>query len=75
MDILLIINRDISDKLCRHLVETKKLSPPLRPPPLQSSISMASLQDNGKLGQSNNVCSKGKRNADSRMHEWGNNPL
>ena len=53
---LFIINRDISGKLCRHLVETKKPSPP----PLQSSISMASSQDNDKLGKSINGCSKDK---------------
>ena len=58
---LLIINRDNSDKLCRHLVETKKPSPPPRPPPLQSPISMASLQGNGKLGKSNTVYSKGTK--------------
>ena len=57
---LLIINRDICDKLCRHLVETEKLSPPPRPPPLQSSISMASSQDNGKIGKRINGCSKEK---------------
>ena len=40
---LLIINIDTSDKLCRHLVGIERPSPPPRPPPLQSSISMASL--------------------------------
>ena len=72
---LLIMNKDNSDKLCRHLVKTEKLSPPPRPPPLQSSISMASSQGNAKLGKSNNVCSKGQRDVDSSMYEWGNNPL
>ena len=38
---LLIINEDISDKICRHLVETEKSSPPPGPPPLQSFVSMA----------------------------------
>ena len=51
---LLIINRDNSDKLYRHLVETEKQSPP----PLQSSFSMTSLQDNGNLRKRKNVCSK-----------------
>ena len=58
---LLIINIDNSDKLYRHLVEMEKPIPPPRPPPLQSSISMESLQGNGKLGKSNNVCSKGTK--------------
>ena len=57
---LLIINKDTSDKICRHLVEIDRLSSPLEPPPLQSSISMASSQDNGKLGKSINGCSKDK---------------
>ena len=72
---LLIINKDISEKLCPHLVETEKLSPPPRPPPLQSSISMESSQDNDKLGNNINGCSKGQRDADSSMYKWGNNPL
>ena len=72
---LLIMNKDNSEKLYRILVETKKLSPPPGPPPLQSSISMASLQYNVKLGKSSNVCSKGKRDAYSKMYEWRNNPL
>ena len=37
------MNRDHSDKICRHLIEMEKLSPSPEPPPLQSSISMASL--------------------------------
>ena len=53
---ILIINIDTSDKLCQHLVEIKRLSPPLGPPPIPSSISMASSQDNGNLGKSKNVC-------------------
>ena len=61
---LLIINRDNSDKLCQHLIETEKPSPPPRPPPLESSISMESLQGNGKLGKRSNVCSKAQRDAD-----------
>ena len=69
------MNIDNNDKLCRHLVETDKLSPPPGPPPLQSSISMASSQDNGKLGKSINGCSKGQRDATSSMYEWGTNPL
>ena len=64
---ILIINIDISDKLCQHLVETKKLSPPPGPPPLQFSISMESLQGNGNLGKSRNVCSKGQRDAKSSI--------
>ena len=59
----------------QHLVEIERPSPPLGPPPLQSSISMASSQDNGKLGKSINGFSKGKRDADSSMYEWGTNPL
>ena len=55
-----VILRDISDKLCRHLVEIKRPSCPPRSPPLQSSISMASSQDNGKLGKSINGFSKDK---------------
>ena len=66
---LLIINIDNSDKLYWHLVEMEKLSPPPGPPPLQSSISMASLQSNGKLGKRNNVCSKGQRDADLSIDE------
>ena len=72
---LLIMNIDNSGKLCWHLVEMEKLSPPPGPPPLQSYISMEILQSNNKLGKSNNVCSKGQRDADSSMYEWGNNPL
>ena len=72
---LLIMNIDNSDKLYRHLVEKEKPSPPPGPPPLQSSISIASLQNNGKLGKSSDVCSKGQRDADSSMYEWGNNEL
>ena len=60
MNILLIINIDIRAKLCRYLVERNKLSPSPRPLPLQSSISMISSQDNGKLGKSINSCSKDK---------------
>ena len=66
---LLIMNRDNSEKLYRHLVEMEKLIPLPRPPPLQSSISMESLQSNAKLGKSNNVCSKGQRDVDSRIYE------
>ena len=62
---LLIMNTDNSDKLYRHLIETEKSSPPLGPPPLQSSISMEILEGNGKLGKSINVYSKGQRDADS----------
>ena len=40
---MLIINRENSDKFCWHLVKMEKPSPPPGPPPLQSSISMASL--------------------------------
>ena len=72
---LLIMNRDNNDKLCRHLIEMEKLIPPPRPPPLQSSISMVSSQDNGNLGKRSNVCSKGQRDVDSSMYEYGNNPL
>ena len=57
---LLIMNRDNSDKLCRHLIKAEKLSPPLGPPPLQSSISMESSQDKGNLGNNINGCSKDK---------------
>ena len=64
---LLIINIDTSDKLCRHLVEIERPSPPPGPPPLQSSISLEIPQDNGKLGKSINDCSKGQRDADSSM--------
>ena len=66
---LLIINIDNSDKLCQHLVKMEKPSPPPGPQPIQSSISMAMLQSNGNIGKSNNVCSKGKRDADSSMYE------
>ena len=72
---LLIMNMDNSDKLCRNLIETKKPSTPPRPPPLQSSILMEISQDNDKLGKSSNVCSKGQRDADSGMYEWGTNTL
>ena len=58
---LLLTSRDNSDKICWHLIETKKLSPPSGPPPLQSSISMASLQSKWKLRKRNNVCSKGTK--------------
>ena len=54
--LLLIMNRDISDKLYRHLVEIKKSSPPL----LQSCVSMASSQENGKIGSNINGFSKDK---------------
>ena len=72
---LLIINRDTSDKLCQHLVKSERLSPPPGTPPLQSSILMEISQDNGKLGKSINGCSKGQRDADSNIYEWGTNPL
>ena len=57
---LLNANRDTNDNLFQHLVEIKKSSPLLGPPPLKSSILMASSQDNGKLGRSINGCSKEK---------------
>ena len=66
---LLIMNRDNNDKLYRHLIEMEKPIPPPRPLPLQSSISMASLQDNGNIGKSSNVFSKGQRDADSSIYE------
>ena len=66
---LLIMNGDSSDKLYPHLVETEKPSPPPWPSPLQSSISMSSSQDNGKLGKSSNVCSKGQMDADSSIRK------
>ena len=57
----LIINIDTSDKLCRHLVEIERPSPPPGPPPLQSSISMEISQaDKGNLGKSIKVYSKDK---------------
>ena len=62
---LLIINKENNDKLYRHLIETEKPSPL----PLQSSISMAILQSNGKLGKSINMFSKGKRDANSSINE------
>ena len=68
---LLIINRDNRDKHYWNLVEMEKSIPP----PLQSSISMESLQENGKHVKSCNMCSKGQRDAYSSMYEWGNNPL
>ena len=57
---ILSINININDKLCWNLVEIKKMSPPPRPPPLQSSILMASSQDNGKIGKIIIVFSKDK---------------
>ena len=57
---LLNINRDTNDNLCRHLVEIKKLSPPPKPPPLQSSISTQAHKTNASLGKSTNGCSKDK---------------
>ena len=51
MDISIIINKDKSDKLCRHIVEIDIPSLPPGPPPLQSSKSMAISQDKGKLGK------------------------
>ena len=72
---LLIMNIDNSDKICRHFIKIENLSPPPGPPPLQSSISMESLQVNGKLWKRSNVFSKGKRDIDSSMYEWGNNEL
>ena len=68
---LLIMNRDNSDKLCPHLLETEKSSPPPGPPPLQSSISMANLQDNGKFGKRSNVYSKVQRDANSSIRKMG----
>ena len=56
----LLANIDTSDKLCWHLVEIEKPSPTPGPPPLQSSISMASSQDNGNLGKSINGFLKDK---------------
>ena len=53
-------NIDTNDNLCRHLVEIEKPSPPPRPTPLQSSISMGISQDNGNLGKSINGYSKDK---------------
>ena len=66
---LLIMNIDNNEKLCRHLIEMEKSSPPPGSPPLQSSISMASLQSNEKLGKRNNVCSKRQRDADSSIRK------
>ena len=57
---LLIVNMDISEKICWHLVEMDKPSPPHVPPPLQSSISTKISQGNDKLGKSINGCSKDK---------------
>ena len=72
---LLIINRYISDKLCCHLVETEKPSPPAMPPPHQYSISMTSSQDNGKLGKSINGCSKDKGMQTQLYKNGAQNPL
>ena len=72
---LLIINKDTSEKSCQHLFGIERPIPPLEPQPLQSSISMESSQDNGKLGESINGCSIGQRDADSSMYEWGTHPL
>ena len=66
---LLIMNIDNNDKLFRNLSEMEKLSPPRGPPPLQSSISIENLQNNGNLGKSSNVCSEGQRDAYSSMYE------
>ena len=71
---LLNVNKDTNENLYRHLIEIKKPSPPPGPPPLQSSKSMASSQDNGNLGKSINGFSKGQRDADSSIREWGTNP-
>ena len=67
--LILIINKDTSDKSCRHLVGIERPSPPLEPLPLQSSISMESLQGNENIGKRNNVCSKGQRDEDSRIRK------
>ena len=72
---LLIINKDTSDKSCQHLVRIERPSTPLEHPPLQSSISVDSSQDNGNIGKSINGCSKGQRDADRSMYECGTNPL
>ena len=58
------MNIDNGDKLCWHLAEMEKPSPP----PLQSSISMEILQISGNLGKISNVCSKGQRDVDSSMY-------
>ena len=65
------VNRDTNDNLSWNLVEIEKPRPQPEPPPLQSSISMAISKDNGKLGKSSNVCSKGQRDADSSMYNMG----
>ena len=71
----LIMNRNNNDKLYQHLVEMEKLSPRPGPTSLQYSISMKILQINGKLGKSNNVCSKGQRDEESSISRCGNNEL
>ena len=63
------MNRANSEKLCWHLDEIRRPIPPPGPPPLQSSISMESSQDNDKLGKSINGFSKGQRDADSSIDE------
>ena len=56
---LLIINKDITVK--NSVVTSSNPIPPPGPLLLQLSISMASLQGNGKLGKSNTVYSKGTK--------------
>ena len=55
------MSKDNNDKLCRHLIETEKPSPPLGPPPLQSSISMeilgrAAMCSQKEKGMQSQVC-------------------
>ena len=64
--ILLIINIDTSDNLCRHL-KTEKLSPSPGPPPLQYSICMARWKCKGKLEKRNMDAHMDKGDADSSI--------
>ena len=66
---LLNVNRDTNENLCRHLVEIEKPSPPLGPPPLQSSISRQAHKDKGKIGKEHQWLLQGQRDADSSMQE------
>ena len=57
---LLNMNKDANEKLCGNLAKIEKSSPPLGPPPLQSSISSQSHKTKESLGKRTNGFSNDK---------------
>ena len=68
MDISINKSEINSEKLYRYFCEPEKPSPPLRPPPLQSSISQyKSHKEKEILGRAALCAPKGQRDAESSI--------